>query len=170
MEDLLKNAGLSRADSAKAIKAIKSGRVNMGEIAAKLGQSKIPTITDPRERLQAILKQKRGERGTKESKDQAYEKMQEQVALDKAAREKAAEEKTAKLAAAKRNRVKKMKELQTKYGTITDEVYQEAMNNISNISNGKNPEEVNRWKNIVELYARQNKFAEKVDFADLDDI
>ena len=116
-----------------------------------------------------VLKAKKNDRQSKESKDANYEKMREQVEKDKLAKVEAAENKVKQLAARKRNRVKKLKELEAKYGTISDEKYQEAMNRISN-QDGMTDEEINHQKNIVELYARQNRFTETVDFAELDEI
>jgi hypothetical protein len=169
MEELIQKAGLSKTDSAKAMKLLKSGKINMGQIAAKLNQSTPSTIADPHERLKAVLKAKKNDRQSKESKDANYEKMREQVEKDKLAKVEAAENKVKQLAARKRNRVKKLKELEVKYGTISDEKYQDAMNRIAN-PDGMTDEEINHQKNIVELYARQNKFTETVDFAELDEI
>ncbi len=171
---MIKKAGLSKADSAKALAALKSGKVNMGQLASKLNMSTLPTITDPRERLKAKLRQQRGDRQSKEVKEADYEKMRERVHKEKAERELAAAEavkkaaeavkkaaEAVKKAAAKRkNHTKKLKELEAKYGTITDETYQKSMRELTNAAS---EEETNRLKNIIEIYARQNKFKDTID-------
>ena len=166
-EEMIKKAGLSKADSAKALAALKSGKVNMGQLASKLNMSTLPTITDPHERLKAKLRQQRGDRQSKEVKEADYEKMRERVHKEKAEREVAAAEAVKKAAAKRKNHTKKLKELEAKYGTITDETYQTSMRELTN---AKSEEETNRLKNIIEIYARQNKFKETIDFGDLDDI
>ncbi len=180
MEELIQKAGLSKADSAKALQMLKSGKINMGQIASKLNQTTINSIADPHERLKATMRQKKLERGTKEAKDQDYEKMRERVLKEKEDKAVAAVEEAKKAAAKKRNHKKKLKELEAKYGTITDEVYQNAMNKLKpapegQVESGKNVEsgktdELNHYKNIIELYAKQNQFKSSIDFNDLDDI
>ena len=168
MEDLIQKAGLSKAESGKIMNLVKSGKINMGQVAAKLNQQTVSTIADPHERIRAVLKAKREDRVSKEVKDQRYEQMRERVEKEKVEKAKAAEEKVAKAAAQKRNRTKKLKELAAKYGTITDEMYQAAMRAVAEPGDAK-ADAINHQKNIIDLYARQNKFTEAVDFAELDD-
>ena len=167
-EDMIKKAGLSKSDSAKALNALKSGKINMGQLASKLNMSTLPTITDPHERLKAKLRQQKGERKNKEAKETDYEKMRERVLKEKEDREKAAADAVKKAATQRKNHAKKIKELETKYGTITDEMYQMSMQKLTNTSLPE--DEKNRLKNIIEIYSRQNKFKDTIDFAELDEI
>jgi hypothetical protein len=166
-EEMIKKAGLSKDDSAKALKALKSGKINMGQLASKLNTVVGSTSSDPRERLHQKLRQQRDDRRPKEAKDADYEKMREKVHKEKEDREKAAAEAVKKAAVQRKNHAKKLKELEAKYGTITDEMYQNAMQQLATASR---EDEKNRFKNLIELYGRQNQFKDTIDFGDLDDI
>jgi protein subunit release factor A len=167
-EDMIKKAGLSKADSAKALSALKSGKINMGQLASKLNMSTLPTITDPHERLKAKLRQQQGDRKNKDAKETEYENMRERVNKEKEEREKAATSAVKKAAVRRKNHAKKLKELEIKYGTITDELYQRSMQQLTNTSLPE--DEKNRLKNIIEIYSRQNQFKDTIDFGELDEI
>lgn len=166
--------GLNNAQINKAIKLIKSGKINTDDLFDSMIDESLNfkkenlTREELKERLHAKIKKSKNLRLNKslnEPTKETQEKPAEPKQKEKSAREK------------KRAQMKKLKK---KYGIISDELYNSALEELHKISleesqrflKGKLTEQEqnnkNRLQNIVDLYFKQSK-NNKLDELDLDD-
>lgn len=160
-----KKSGISQKDAAKALKKLKQGGM-MAQIAPQLQEQFMamnPNMT-AKERLRQKIQSKQAGRTKKVVKARNYEKQREEVTARK---EKEEQEKKEKAEAAKRkarNHRKRIKELEKKLGTITDDLYYECLNKVQ--AGNLNEGELNRCNNIIEIYSRQQEFTDKINMDD----
>lgn len=169
--------GISSSQAQKAAKMLRSGKVNMAQIAPQLksmlmqnlgqGQTEEQSKMTARDRLRAKIASKREGRMNKNSKAHAYKKTKERMEE----RKKKQEEDKKLEAKRKRNRkkahAKKIRQLEQKIGTVTEEVYNKCLQKISE-ETYKDDGERNRLNNIVELYQKQKGFTETIKNDNLD--
>lgn len=165
-----KKKGISNKDARKALKKLKSGGL-MAQVAPQLHSQFMemnPNMT-AREKYQMKMNKLRGARANKTSKASAYEKTRKEVQENQEREKQEKELKKKQEAQRKRNHRKKLKELEKKLGTITQELYNRCM---TRIQEDKYQDEgsKNRDRNIVELYGQQQQFVGKIDMDELDDI
>jgi len=164
-----KKSGVSTAEATKALNMIKKGKISMADISSKL-QSSFQDLggapKDPKTRLRELLKSKKSDRLSKNSKECAYEKMRENVLAKK---EKAQEEKILakkRLVTEQLNHTKRLNEIEEKMGIISEDLYNELMKRYYSKDNSQSESD----KNIIDLYCRQNKFSDNVEFDEIDAI
>jgi len=162
-----KQAGLSAKQAKQALKKLREGGL-MAQIAPHL-QEKLsdmnPNLT-PRDRLRAKLNNARQSRATKEIKQATYEKQREEVHQREEKQE--SDKAAAKEAAKKKQKAhqQRLKDLNKKLGQISEELYLECLTRQRQNAYREEGER-NRDKNIIELYCKQNAFADKIDMSDL---
>lgn len=165
-----KKKGLSSKDARQALKKLKGGGM-MAQVAPQLHSQFMemnPNMT-PRDKLRMKVQQKRDGRSSKHSKAMAYERTRKEME-ERQERERVELEKKKKVEAnKKRNHRKRLKELEKRMGTISQELYNHCM---LQLREDKYPDEgsKNRDRNIVELYGQQQEFKEQIDMGDLDEI
>lgn len=161
IKELLNGANIDKETLARAMREIKKGNIDMEQVEQRMKQMMSASEEkDPHKRLRMKIANKQSLRAIKKPVAEQENKKAESPILDSAVESKA--ETTLK------NRARKLREMQKKYGTISDQKYRESVAAAEN-------EELElsvraHHRNILELYAKQNKFKQQIDFADMDDI
>lgn len=166
--------GMSNKHAEKAAKMLRSGKINMAQIAPQLtqmimqnvGSSTNATRDELRERLATKRRAIRDSRKSKFVKEQIYESVKQR----KEENDKRLEEEKIQQAKREQNRQKrhkqKMRDLEKKLGTISVELYNDCLKK-QNTGTGTESEQ-NRVKNIIELYHRQQKFEDTINLEEFD--
>ena len=171
-----KKHGVSTKQANKALDMIKKGKISMGSIAPQLKDMLTANLSgfdtsSPREKLKAKILSKRDQRKSKVARESQYKISQEQMKAD--AEKKKADDQAKKRREKERQRRhrKKLQELQEKLGTISFEKYRECMLRVQDATSYKGDDsELNRDKNIIELYHQQKAFSNKIALDDMDDL
>lgn len=162
-------SGVSSKNAARAIKMIKSGKVNMSQIMPHLQRELMKHMGNNntsdsreqiRERIRDRIKEKREGRMSKNTKQMIYDR------ADQGENEKTVEQTEAKR---KVNREKRLQKLEKRLGTVTEEQYNSAMLSLSK-NEFERVDQKNRCNNIVEIYHRQQGFKESIKDQTLDDL
>ncbi len=162
-----KQAGMTSKQAKQALKKLREGGL-MAQIAPQLKEhlSGMNPNQSPRDKLRMKLSNARLGRSSKETKTAMYEKQREEVHQRE---EKETEEKAKAKDAAKRKKKahqQKIKELEAKIGTVTDQMYLECLQR-QKANVYRDEGEGNRDRNIIELYSKQQEFSENVDLDDI---
>ena len=168
LKEMLNGANLNKETLARAMREIKKGNIDMEQVQKKMTEMMSANEEkDPRKRLQMKIANKQSMRSIKRPEGKERPEAKEVKASSPATAE-AVSPVESKQETALKNKAKKLRELQKKYGTITDERYRESL---AASENGALTEsERAHHRNILDLYAKQNKFKQQIDFADMDDI
>jgi hypothetical protein len=171
LKEMLNGANLNKETLARAMREIKKGNIDMEQVQKKMTEMMSANEEkDPRKRLQMKIANKQSMRSIKrpEGKEAKERPEGKEVKASSGATAEAVSSVESKQETALKNKAKKLRELQKKYGTITDERYRESL---AASDNGALTEsERAHHRNILDLYAKQNKFKQQIDFADMDDI
>ena len=162
--------GLSAKDAKKALKKLKAGGM-MAQVAPHL-QSQFMEMNPNmslRDKLRAKTRKMQEARSNKQSKESSYEKTRQSVYNRQEQEKQDKEQKKKKETQRKKNHRKKIKELGKKLGEIKVEHYNECLLRV-NENQYKDSSELNRDKNIIELYGIQQSFKDTIAMDDLDDI
>jgi hypothetical protein len=162
-----KQAGMTSKQAKQALKKLREGGL-MAQIAPKLQEhlSGMNPNQTPRDKLRMKLNNARLGRSSKETKTAVYEKQKEDVHQRE---EKETEEKAKAKDIAKRKKKahqQKIKDLEAKIGTVTDQMYLECLKR-QKANVYRDEGEGNRDRNIIELYSKQQEFSESVDLDDI---
>jgi len=162
LKEMLNGANLNKETLARAMREIKKGNIDMEQVQKKMTEMMTANEEkDPRKRLQMKIANKQSMRSIKRPEGK-------EAKASSPATAEAVSSVESKQETALKNKAKKLRELQKKYGTITDERYRESL---AESENGALTEsERAHHRNILDLYAKQNKFKQQIDFADMDDI
>jgi hypothetical protein len=167
-----KKKGLSSKDARKALKKLKSGGM-MAQVAPQLHSQFMemnPNIT-ARDKLQMKMQKLREGRVSKHGKAMAYEKTRQDMHERQEREHIEQEEKKEADENRKRNHRKRLKELEKRLGTVSQELYNRCMVQLQNNNYPAGDEgPKNRDRNIVELYGQQQEFKEQIDMDELDKI
>ncbi len=166
-----KSKGFTGKEAAKALRKLEDGGM-MAQIAPQLQQqfmSMNPNAT-PREKLRQKLSAMSASRQSKQVKAIKYEEQRTQVLKEKEEEERKKAEAAADVLKKERNHRKRLRELEKRMGTISDDIYFQSMELLQS-GKLKDESEIKRHNNIIELYGRQQAFKEKIDLdKDLEDL
>jgi hypothetical protein len=163
LKQMLGNANLDRDTLARAMKEIKKGNIDMEQVNRIASQLMATNEEkDPRKRLQMKIASKQAMRAHKKPEAAAPAAAQTPSPVP------AATDATTAAAKAAKARKQKLRELEKKYGKISDDNYREALALSANEK--LTPSDRAHYKNIVDLYSKQNEFKPQIDFNDIDDI
>jgi len=162
LKEMLNGANLNKETLARAMREIKKGNIDMEQVQKKMTEMMSANEEkDPRKRLQMKIANKQSMRSIKRPDGKEAKASSETTA-------EAVSPVESKQETALKNKAKKLREMQKKYGSITDERYRESLAAADNAALTES--ERAHHRNILDLYAKQNKFKQQIDFADMDDI
>jgi hypothetical protein len=168
VEQQAEKSGVTSKETRKALKKLKKGGM-MSQLAPQLENQFMnmnPNLS-AKQRLRQKIKGMSSVRQSKFSKAVQYEKTRQEVEAKKITRQDQEKMKQDQEKRKKRNHMKRLKQLEKKLGTISDDLYHECLRKIDQgtyVDEG----DLNRCNNIVELYSIQHKFKEKIDMDELD--
>jgi hypothetical protein len=162
-----RQAGIPDSEASKAARLLRKGKIDMGRLAPHIAEA-FSSMTsgasrDPRESLRKKLRSKREARTSKAVLDHNYERMREQVNLE---REERKAEKVESVRRDKRHR-RKLREMEASMGEISIETYLEALRR-TKANEYKDKGDKCRDMNIIELYGKQQSFGELDELDELD--
>ena len=163
-------AGISGKEAKKALKKLKTGKINMAQVAPHLTQafSQLNANMSPAERMRAKLKEKKTSRLSRLTKEHEYEKTRQRVLENKEKEEQKKISEQQEAARRRRNHNKRIKELDRKLGTVSQELYNVCLKNLHE-NKYKDESDRNRNRNIIEVYGRQQQFKEKLEMDDMEE-
>lgn len=170
INDEARKKGISTKEAKKALKKLKSGGM-MAQVAPQLHAQFMemnPNLS-ARDKLRMKRQKMREGRSNKVSKERSYERTRKEMQERKEREEKEREQKKQQAIVDARNYRKRLRELEKKIGQVSQELYNKCMENMRTDSYTDEGQR-NRERKIIDLYAKQQEFNEKINMNDLDDI
>jgi len=182
IEQLVKNKGnahnVSGKDQAKALKMLKSGKVNMSQLAPKIKEMMMNGVgqqnncsnskEDLRARLAARRRASQEARMGKTAKQRIYDKTKERIKKKKEEDEQKKQEAIKAAVKAKKNRKKRLRQLEKKLGKISDEFYHACMKKLNEQEDQLNQDQKRHCQNVIDVYLKQQNFSDTIKNDELD--
>ena len=165
--------GVSSSNASRALKMLKKGKLDMSKIAPQIkdmfmnNNPMAKSATSARDRLRAKIASKNSMRMSHAAKKLDYDRSREKMKAKEEQRKKDKQNKVRLERNRRRRHKKKLTMLEKRLGEISIVVYNKCL---EKINGDLSDQEKQNCNNIIELYQRQQKFTNKIETNELDDL